>query len=103
MSYAVKAMEYFKDLVYNKLGKMSADTLGWLANIALHCATIPSFFALMTGITDKPPAVDLVLMIWATLGLLFFRAVLLKDLLNIVTIGMGFLLQATAMALIFFK
>jgi hypothetical protein len=42
-------------------------------------------------------------MIWATLGLLFFRAVLLKDLLNIVTIGVGFLLQATAMALIFFK
>lgn len=103
MSYMVKIMEYIQDLFYNKLGKMSADTLGWLANIALHCATIPSFFALMTGITDKPPAVDLVLMIWATLGLLFFRAVLLKDLLNIVTIGMGFLLQATAMALIFFK
>lgn len=103
MSYMIKIMEYIQDLFYNKLGKMSADTLGWLANIALHCATIPSFFALMTGITDKPPAVDLVLMIWATLGLLFFRAVLLKDLLNIVTIGMGFLLQATAMALIFFK
>lgn len=94
---------YIKDLFYNKLGKISADTLAWLANISLHCATIPSFFALMTGLTDKPPAVDLVLMIWATLGLLFFRAVLLRDLLNIVTIGIGFLLQATAMALIFFK
>jgi hypothetical protein len=57
----------------------------------------------MTGLTDKPPAVDLVLMIWATLGLLFFKAVLTKDLLNIITIGVGFLLQATAMALIFFK
>ena len=96
-------IEYVKDLFYNKFGKMSADTLAWLANISLHCATIPSFFALMTGLTDKPPAVDLVLMIWATLGLLFFRAVLLRDLLNIVTIGVGFLLQATAMALIFFK
>lgn len=96
-------INYIKDLFYNKLGKMSADTLAWLANISLHCATIPSFFALMTGLTDKPPAVDLVLMIWATLGLLFFRAVLLRDLLNIVTIGIGFLLQATAMALIFFK
>ncbi len=103
MSYINKVMEYLKDFIYNKLGKMSADTLGWLANITLHCATIPSFFALMTGITDKPPAVDLVLMVWATLGLLFFRAVLLRDLLNIVTIGIGFLLQATAMALIFFK
>lgn len=98
-----KFIEYIKDVFCNKLGKMSADTMAWLANISLHCATIPSFLALMTGLTDKPPAVDLVLMIWATLGLLFFRAVLLRDLLNIVTIGIGFLLQATAMALIFFK
>jgi hypothetical protein len=103
MIYLTHAMEYIKDFFTNKLGKMSADTLGWLANIALHCATIPSFFALMTGLTDKPPSVDLVLMIWATLGLLFFKSVLTKDLLNIVTIGVGFLLQATAMALIFFK
>lgn len=92
-----------KEFIFNKFNKISADTLGWMANIALHAATIPSFIALMTGITDKPPAVDLVLMIWATLGLLFFRAVLLKDLLNIITIGLGFLFQATMMALIFFK
>lgn len=103
MSYVIKVVDYIKDFFYNKLGKVSADTLGWLANIALHCATIPSFFALMTGLTDKPPAVDLVLMIWATLGLLFFKSVLLKDYLNVVTIGVGFILQAAAMALIFFK
>lgn len=103
MSYVIQAMNYIKDFIFNKLNKISAETLGWLANISLHAATIPSFFALMTGITDKPPSVDLVLMIWATLGLLFFKAVLLKDLLNIVTIGVGFVLQATVMALIFFK
>lgn len=103
MNYAIQAMNLVKDFIFNKLNKISAETLGWLANISLHAATIPSFFALMTGLTDKPPSVDLVLMIWATLGLLFFRAVLLKDLLNIVTIGVGFVLQATVMALIFFK
>jgi hypothetical protein len=57
----------------------------------------------MTGLTDKTPSVDIVLMLWAALGLLFFRAVLLKDLLNIVTIGVGFMLQAMALVLIFFK
>lgn len=103
MNYLNNFVDFLRSFLQNKLNKISADTLGWLANISLHCATIPSFFALMTGLTDKPPSVDLVLMIWATLGLLFFRAVLLKDLLNIVTIGIGFLLQATAMALIFFK
>lgn len=98
-----KLYQYIVDFVRNKLGKVSADTLGWLANIALHCATIPSLLALMTGITDKAPSVDLVLMLWASLGLLFFRAVLMKDLLNIVTIGVGFMLQAMALVLIFFK
>lgn len=98
-----KVLQSVSDFITNKLSKVSADTLGWLANIALHCATIPSLLALMTGITDKAPSVDLVLMLWASLGLLFFRAVLLKDLLNIVTIGVGFMLQAMALVLIFFK
>jgi hypothetical protein len=86
-----------------KLHKISAETLGWLANIALHAATLPSFLALMTGLTDKAPNVDVVLMLWSALCLLFFRAILLKDLLNIATIGVGFMLQAMALVLIYFK
>jgi hypothetical protein len=103
MDYINKTYEYVLEFFKNKLGKISAETLGWLANISLHCATIPSLFALMTGVTDKAPSVDIVLMLWASLGLLFFRAVVLKDLLNIVTIGVGFMLQAMALVLIFFK
>jgi hypothetical protein len=34
---------------------------------------------------------------------LFLRAVVLKDMLNIITIGFGFILQAGCMALILFK
>jgi len=100
---STKIFNFVVDFIKNKLGKISADTLGWLANIALHCATIPSLLALMTGVTDKAPSVDLVLMLWASLGLLFFRAVVLKDLLNIITISVGFMLQATVLVLIFFK
>jgi hypothetical protein len=103
MDYINNTYEYVLEFFKNKLGKISAETLGWLANISLHCATIPSLFALMTGVTDKAPSVDIVLMLWASLGLLFFRAVVLKDLLNIVTIGVGFMLQAMALVLIFFK
>jgi len=103
LDFFTKSYTYIIEFIKNKLGKVSADTLGWLANITLHCATIPSLLALMTGITDKTPNVDLVLMLWASLTLLFFRAVVLKDLLNIVTIGVGFMLQAMALVLIFFK
>lgn len=83
--------------------KISAETMGWLAAIALHAATIPTLLALLTGLTDNTPSVDVVMFLWAGLVLLFGRAVILKDLLNIVTIGLGFVLQAMLMALILFK
>jgi hypothetical protein len=40
---------------------------------------------------------------WTGLVLLFARAVVLKDMLNIVTIGAGFITQAVIMAMILFK
>jgi hypothetical protein len=43
------------------------------------------------------------LLVWGGLTLLFFKAVIAKDTLNIATIGFGFILQAVCMALIFFK
>jgi hypothetical protein len=57
----------------------------------------------MAGLTDRLPGVDLVLLVWTGLTLLFVKAAIQKDMLNIVTIGFGFIIQATLMALIFFK
>jgi hypothetical protein len=92
-----------RDYVTNSLATLSADTLGWLAAIVLHCATLPSFLALMTGLSDKTPGLDIILFLWGGLVLLFLRAVVLRDMLNIITIGFGFILQAGCMALILFK
>jgi hypothetical protein len=86
-----------------QLPKVSADTLGWLAVILMHAATIPSLLALLTGLSDRTPGLDIVLFIWAGLVLLFGRAIVLKDTLNIVTIGVGFITQAVIMAVILFK
>jgi hypothetical protein len=87
----------------NNLPRVSADTLGWLAVILIHCATIPTLLALLTGLSDNVPNLDIVLFMWAGLVLLFGRAVVLKDTLNIITIGAGFIVQATIMAMILFK
>jgi hypothetical protein len=84
-------------------GKLSAETLGWLAPIVIHCATIPTLLALLTGLSDRTPSVEIVLFIWAGLVLLFGRAIILKDTFNIITIGAGFIVQAVIMALILFK
>jgi hypothetical protein len=93
----------FKDFVSTKISVISAETFGWLAAIVLHAATIPSLLAIMSGLTDRLPSVDLVLLVWTGLFLLFVKAAIQKDMLNIVTIGVGFILQAVMMALIFFK
>ena len=85
------------------LPKVSADTLGWLAVVLIHSATIPTLLALLTGLSDNVPNLDIVLFMWAGLVLLFMRAVVLRDILNIITIGMGFITQAVLMAMILFK
>lgn len=84
-------------------GKISADTLGWIAPIVIHCATIPTLLALLTGLSDRTPSIDIILFVWAGLVLLFGRAIILKDMFNIITIGTGFIVQAVIMALILFK
>jgi hypothetical protein len=97
------SLDDFKSTVFKTLSHLSAETVGWVAVLVLHAATVPSLLALMSGLTDHNPPVDLVLLVWGGLGLLFIKAAIQKDMLNIVTIGVGFIAQATMMALIFFK
>lgn len=89
--------------VSEHFGRISAETLGWIAVMMIHFATIPTLIAASGGLTDKMPPVDMVLFAWAGLALLFARAAILKDMLNIVTIGFGFMVQAVLMALMLFK
>lgn len=96
-------MEAIRNFVTQSLAKLSADTLGWMAAIALHAVTVPSLVALITGLSDKTPSLDVVGLLYIGLVLLFLRAVVLKDILNIITIGTGFVMQATLMALVLFK
>jgi len=99
----IKTINELKDFVGTKMSAISAETLGWLAAVVLHASTIPSLLAVMSGLTDRMPGVDLVLLVWTGLTLLFIKAAVQKDMLNVVTIGVGFIVQAVLMALIFFK
>lgn len=93
----------FKTFITQKVSHISSETFGWLAAIVLHASTIPSMLAVMSGLTDRLPAVDLVLLVWAGLTLLFVKAAVQKDMLNVVTIGFGFIIQSVMLSLIFFK
>lgn len=82
---------------------ISADALEWLTIVVLHCTTVPSLLALMAGMTDKAPGIDVVLFVWGSLVLMFARSMLLKNTINIATNGIGFIFQAVMMALVLFK
>jgi hypothetical protein len=99
----IQNLDELKEFFKTKISHISAETFGWLAAIVLHASTLPSMLAVMSGLTDRLPAVDLVLLVWTGLALMFVKAAVQKDMLNVVTIGFGFIIQAMFMALIFFK
>jgi hypothetical protein len=92
-----------KEKVSSYVKNLSSELISWLTVIILHSATIPSLIAVMIGVTDKMPPIDITLMIWSALVLLFIKSAVKHHTLNILTIGLGFVIQATLMALIFFK
>jgi threonine dehydrogenase-like Zn-dependent dehydrogenase len=69
----------------------------------MHAVTIPTLLGIMSGVTDNVPPIDMVLILWAGLAMLYAKAIIQKDMINIVLIGMGFIGQAILMALVFFK
>jgi len=99
----LKFVVLLKKFFVEHIKKLTAETLGWLAAITLHLSTVPSLVALMTGLSDKTPGLDVIAFIYASLVLLFSKAIIMKDQLNIITIGVGFICQSAAMAFILFK
>jgi hypothetical protein len=83
--------------------QVSIDGIGWTGLIALHAVTIPSLFGLMTGLTDNTPPIDMVIILWAAMGLFYIKAILEKNVVSLVIIGLGFIMQSILMALVFFK
>lgn len=105
-TFSDKVLIFFSNLgkdFKDKLTKVSSDTIHWMAVLCLHAATAPNLIGIMFGLTDNTPPIDIVLIVWAGLALLFMKAIIQKDRLNLITIGLGFMAQAVVMALIFFK
>jgi len=96
-------IESLKHFVVEHLRHISSETIGWLAIILIHCSTIPPILALLLGVSDHLPSIDVVAFMWAGLVLMFIRALLTKDTLNVITIGVGFIIQAMLLGLLVFK
>ncbi len=92
-----------KHFLDHKLRPSTAESIGWIGLVVLQGALIPTYLAIMADVTDKMPPLDLVLFIWAALITFFVRAAILRDTVNILTIGAGFIVNAVFLALILFK
>ena len=97
--FCVKLWLEFK----SSIRQVSIDGIGWTGLIALHAVTIPSLFGLMTGLTDNTPPIDMVIILWAAMGLFYIKAILERNVVSLVIIGLGFIMQCILMALVFFK
>lgn len=93
----------FTRLFAKQSASVSGVTLGWVAIAFLHSAFIPSLVAVMTGISDNMPSLDVVLFIWAGLLILFARAVIMKDTPSLIINSIGFIVQAFMLALVVFR
>ena len=101
-----RALNNIRELVvkfFSNFSKTTADTLGWLSIIVLHASTVPGLLAVKAGISDRMPPLELVAFLWVGLLLYFIRSAIIKDMLNVITIGVGFALQALLLGLIFFQ
>jgi hypothetical protein len=92
-----------KKVVAEKISHLSSEGIGWLAVVFIHCATIPSLLSLIFAVSDKLPSLDVVMFAWSGLLLFFLKALINRDMLNIITIGIGFFIQAFLLALVVFK
>lgn len=90
-------------IIRSKFTAATAETISWIGLVLVHAATIPTVVTLMSGLNDRPPPVDIILFVWGGLALFFIKAAILKDMINLITIGVGFIIHAVMLALLIFK
>lgn len=98
-----KFIQQFITFCKTRLTVTTAETLSWIGLVLIHASTIPTVLSVMAGLNDKLPPIDMVLFVYGGLALFFVRAAILKDMINIVTIGFGFVIHTILLSLLIFK
>jgi hypothetical protein len=89
--------------IVDVVAPISAETLNWIGVILIHASTIPMLLAVFTGLSDRMPPIDMVLLMWGGLIALFVQAAVINNRIQMFTISAGFMIQSILMALIFFR
>jgi len=92
-----------KNYIISKIQPMGSGALEWASLVLIHSAFIPTILSAGLGITDKMPSADIILFVWAGLFLNYLQAIIKKNMLIIVTHGIGFFIQAVLLVMVVFK
>ena len=103
MEFFDKYFQQFIDFCKTSLTVTTAQTIAWIGLVLIHASTIPTILSVMTGLNDRLPPIDMVLFVYGGLALFFVRAAILRDMINIVTIGVGFVVHNILLSLLVFK
>lgn len=91
------------EYISSRTKAISAEVVGWLAVVCIHCATVPPLIGLLLGVSERLPSIDVVAFLWLGLVLMFVRAMVVKDMLMVGTISVGFIIQALLLAFLVYK
>lgn len=86
-----------------KFKNVSTTAISWVSIVLIHSAFVPTILSVQMGIADRMPTIDIVLFVWVGLLLNYIQAIIQKNILNVVTHGVGFFVQAVLLALVLFK
>jgi hypothetical protein len=93
----------FDIFVKDYLGKISSQTLGWIAIVLCHCAPVPTLIAVLMEQNDKLPPVDVIMFVWSALIVTFVKSLIDRNFLYMATICLGFVAHSLIMGMILFK
>jgi hypothetical protein len=96
-------VKQYYSIIVERAKTVSMNSIGWFATILMHCAFVPNIISVLLGVSDRLPSIDVVIFVWGGLFLMFLRATINRDVLNIITGGIGFFIQAVLLALVVFK
>ena len=79
------------------------ETIGWVGMILVQCASFPTLYMLAVGHAVSLPDLSLVLCLMAGLALYFWRAVLQRDRVYMVSNSVGVAIQSAMLSAIIFS
>lgn len=82
---------------------LGTNTLNWVSIIVGHCVFLPTSLALLTGLSDITPNLDIVILVQAMLMTMFIRSIVTRDSIGTVLHGLGWFGQSLLLAMVIFK